>query len=229
MKKLLLTTLMGLSLISTSVFAAPRGDCSFSPLQQVIRNAREPGDITKLIEDKVNLNIKPRCGGNVLQLATLRGNVNIFTTLLQSGNLPLDEKVSNSDYPIPGAPKEIPLGFFIAYYAPSANIMQSFINSGANLLITDDRGETILWYLNQNPVLMNTEITDFMMRQLLLSNTSTGQADANQDVKKNDKNKKEAKKATRSKRSSDDEEGDLIEAEPDNPYKRQAADGMEEF
>lgn len=228
MKKFLFIPLMGLILISNSVFAVSGKDCSYSPLQQVIRTSRSAEDITKLINDKVNLNIKPRCGGNVLQLATLRGNVSIFQTLLQNANLPLDEKVPNTDYPIPGAPKEIPLGFFIAYYAPSINIMQAFINAGPNLLMTDDRGETILWYLNQNPVLMNTDITDYMIQQLLLSDSTTGQNNIDTEVKKNDKNKKEIKRSARTKKSSDDE-GNLIESEPDNPYKRQSADGIEEF
>ncbi len=229
MKKLLPAVLMATLLISNGVFAGPRDECSYSPLQQVIRNARDAEDINKLIADNINLNIKPRCGGNVLQLATLRGNVNIFTALINSGKLPLDEKVSNSDYPIPGAPREIPLGFFIAYYAPSVGIMQTFINSGANLLVTDDKGETILWYMNQNPVLMNTEVTDYMMRQLLLSNTAAGQAEKEQVVKKAEKAKKESRR-TRTKKSSDEEEDvGLIEAEPDNPYKRQASDGLEDF
>ena len=219
---------MATLLISNGVFAGPKDDCSYSPLQQVIRNARDAEDINKLIADNINLNTKPRCGGNVLQLATLRGNVNIFTALINSGKLPLDEKVSNSDYPIPGAPREIPLGFFIAYYAPSVGIMQTFINSGANLLVTDDKGETILWYMNQNPVLMNTEVTDYMMRQLLLSNTAAGQPEKEPNVKKTKKAKKEIRKS-RSKKLSDDENLGLIESEPDNPYKRQASDGLEDF
>lgn len=228
MKKLLPAVLMATLLISNGVFAGPRDECSYSPLQQVIRRARSADDIANLIVDNINLNINPRCGGNVLQLATLRGNLDVFTALVNSGQLSLDDKVSNRDYPIPGAPKEIPLGFFIAYYAPSLSIMQTFINSGANLLVTDDKGETILWYLNQNPVLMDTEVTDYMMRQLLLSNTSTGQNEKEQPVKKNEKAKKDTRKV-RIKPTSDIEEIGLIEAEPDNPYQRQASDGLEDF
>lgn len=236
MKKLLPAVLMATLLISNGVFAGPRDECSYSPLQQVIRRARSADDIANLIVDNINLNINPRCGGNVLQLATLRGNLDVFTALVNSGQLSLDDKVSNRDYPIPGAPKEIPLGFFIAYYAPSLSIMQTFINSGANLLVTDDKGETILWYLNQNPVLMDTEVTDYMMRQLLLSNTANenqtndeqNRKKMEKERKKNDKSQKEGEQA-RSAKSSGIEEIGLIEAEPDNPYKRQASDGFEDF
>lgn len=236
MKKTLLT-ILGMSLIPGMVYAAAPKDCSYSPLQQVIRAARTEEDIQKLLDDHVSLNITPRCGGNVIQLATLRGNPNIFKKILENGNLPLDVKVPNTDYPIPGAPKEIPLGFFVAYYAPRMDMMQLFMQTGVDLMGTDERGETILWYLEQNPVLRDTELSDMVMRQLLVSASSKNEAvkekaaepKNNKDAKADAKNGRRPKGNPGKKGKSDD--GDLVDAEPDNPYRPQAADGLgsEEF
>ncbi len=208
MKKIILAVVLGLGLIQTPAYSAPRGECSYSPLQQVIRTARTKADIQQLVDKNVKLNIKPRCGGNVLQLATLRGNQDVFETLLDSGGLSIDENVSNSDYPIPGAPREYPLAFFVAYHAPSVNMMKIFMNSGANLLKTDSNQENILWYLKQNPVLLNTEIEDELMQRLLMQDT------VSDTVSKKRNNKSEEKP----KKGKDGEKG-LIEAEPEQPFK----------
>ncbi len=221
MKKIFLTALLGLSLLNTPVSAAPKVECSFSPLQQVIRSARKAEEIEKLINDNVNLNAKFRCGGNVLQLATLRGNAEIFQLLIQKGNLPLNTEVSNTDYPIPGAPKSYPLAFFIAYHAPSQDIMNIFMQSGAKMLDTDDRGETILWYLDQNPVLMNTDVYDALMQQLLMKDTVDGamqptvpqvaESDKKQDTKAKGKPKEKGKEKS-------DGGAGLVESEPDQAF-----------
>lgn len=173
MNKLALSVLTGVFLINAAAFGATK-ECSYSPLQQVIRTARNEGDIMHLIQNNVNLDIYPKCGGGVYQLAVLRGNPGIIKTLIENSGLKLDVNVSNGDYPIAGAPKEIPLAFFAAYYAPSIEIMRLFKASGMNLLGLDSHGETILWYLNQNPVLMNTEIVDEIKEMLIMNSTAAG-------------------------------------------------------
>ncbi len=226
MKKFILATVLGLSLFHVSAYAAPRGECSYTPLQVVIREARSKQDVQELIDKNVKLDIKPRCGGTVLQLATLRGNMDVFEALLNSGRFALDGNVSNSDYPIPGAPREYPLAFFVAYHAPSLNMMKVFMNSGANLLGTDSNQENILWYLKQNPVLMNTEIEDDLMQRLLMQDTvSAPRGGSNQTVSESETGKAEkSAKPTRSRKapkSKSTDEG-LIEAEPDQPFEAES-------
>ncbi len=229
MKRIILATVLGLGLFQTPAYSAPRGECSYTPLQVVIREARSKEDVQNLIDKNVKLDIKPRCGGNVLQLATLRGNMEVFEVLLNSGRFSLDDNVSNSDYPIPGAPREYPLAFFVAYHAPSLNMMKVFMNTGADLLKTDNNQENILWYLKQNPVLLNTEVEDELMQRLLMQDTvasgntnNAAPAESSEKVEKSSKPSKAArtKKAPRSKSDNDG----LIEAEPDQPF-----DGDVEF
>lgn len=241
MKKLIAAGLMCSCLITLNVTAAPRRfDCSYSPLQQVIRTARDESDIIKLINNRVNLNMKQKCGGTVLQLAVLRGNANIVKVLLENGNLPLDENVSLADFPIPGAPKEIPMAFFAAYYSPRADIMKLFISAGANILTQDSKGENILWYLNQNPVLSNTDLSDEIMQQLLMKNTIDPQAAVSDEpaVKENDRSmvqkeerrgaeevSREENAASSKKQAAEQpviqkqQRRQVIDAEPDRPFK----------
>ncbi len=226
MRKILLASLCGLTLFAGNALAAKGKECSYSPLQQLIRNARDASEISELINNQVNLNIKPRCGGNVLQLAILRGNPEVMRVLLDADMLSLNDKVSIVDYPIPGAPKEIPLAFFAAYYSPRADIMSLLIEAGANVMGTDDRGETILWYLNQNPVLMNTQLVDDLTNQLLMDPSVNG---AQENVKKGKfiKNNKKSDKSDKDKKEKKEPVNavssgfDVIETEPDNAYNPQ--------
>lgn len=223
-------------LMNTVAFGAGK-ECSYSPLQQVIRTARSEEDVLKLINNNVNLNIRPKCGGSVYQLAILRGNSAIIKALLDRSKLPLDVLVSNTDYPIAGAPKEIPLAFFAAYHAPSINIMRLFMNAGMDIMATDSRGETILWYLNQNPVLLNTELVDEVTDKLIMgasaaANAAAAKAEAEEAEKeaaahaRNDKKeiKKEAKSRPVAKESKKEKASpnNVIEAEPDEPFKPEA-------
>lgn len=242
MKKLFWAILFCATVVQLPVQAA-RTECSYSPLQQVVRFARTAEDIEKRMNDGVDFKKPARCGGNVLQLATLRGNTDIFDVLLTQGNFDLDVKVSNTDYPIVGAPKEIPLAFFIAYYAPNKDIMRLLMDSDADLLGTDDKGETILWYLNQNPVLMYTDISDELTDRLLKANPSKESRRSDKANKTNKAEKKERSqngtdKAKTRKSSSDtpkqrnqysDESADVVEAEPDAPYQHEEnADVLDE-
>ena len=95
MRLMLLSTVLAVVAWNQAVFSAPAKGCSYSPLQQVIRTARTDADILKLIDNQVNLNIKPRCGGNVMQLAILRGNPSLVKILIDQGGLDLNEPVEN--------------------------------------------------------------------------------------------------------------------------------------
>ncbi len=224
-------------LINTVAFGAAK-ECSYSPLQQVIRTARTEEDVMKLINNNVNLNIRPKCGGNVYQLAILRGNSSIVKALIENSKLPVDVLVSNTDYPIPGAPKEIPLSFFAAYHSPSINIMQLILNAGVDIMATDSRGETILWYLNQNPVLLNTELVDQVTNKLIMgasaaANAAEAKAEAEAAAKaeaeaaekeaaaqaKNDKKEAKSRPVAKESKKEKTSAGNVIEAEPDEPFK----------
>lgn len=169
MKKTLLLTIAGLFLFPSISFAAPRGECRYHPIQQVVRMARSEQDIEKEIAKKTNFNIHFPCGGSVLQLAILRGNPQVLQTLLEKGNLNPNEMVLNDEFPIKGAPKELPISFFAAYYAPRADILTLFVDyAGDEIYKKDSNNQNILWYLEQNPVLNNTAISDQIIDNLVL-------------------------------------------------------------
>lgn len=230
MRLMLLSVVLATLIWNQTAFSAPAKGCSYSPLQQVIRTARTDADILKLIDNQVNLNIKPRCGGNVMQLAILRGNPNLVKILIDQGGLELNENVSNADYPIPGAPKEIPLVFFAAHYAPRIEIMNLLLNANVDVLKTDLRGETILWYLDKNPVLMNTELVDTLTQKLIMADTR--ERNHSEEGRKKEGNglnrensgsqsvsaKKQERRDFAQKQQNKSDMG-VIEAEPDNPYK----------
>ena len=240
MNKISMVMAAAACLINTVAFGAAK-ECSYSPLQQVIRTARTEEDVMKLINNNVNLNIHPKCGGNVYQLAILRGNSAVVKALLENSKLPIDVSVSNTDYPIVGAPKEIPLAFFAAYHAPSINIMQLFLDSGVDIMATDSRGETILWYLNQNPVLLNTELVDQVTDKLIMGASAAANAEeakaaaekAKEEKVKEEKAKeekmkeakkeaKESKSVAKESKNKKESPGEVIEAEPDAPFKPEA-------
>ena len=177
MKKTILFSL-ALSCLTPLTSFANGKNCLYHPLQDIIRSARSAQEIETLINDKINFNIDFQCGGTVLQLAILRGNPDILQTLLEKGGLNPNEQITNSIYPIKGAPKTFPIAFFAAYYAPRADMLSLLISSGASIYQKDANGQNILWYLEQNPVLRNTDLSDQIIKNLLISDT-------------NEKNKKE--------------------------------------
>ena len=168
MKKALLLTVAGLLFLPNTSFSAPR-ECRYHPIQQVVRMARSEQDIEKEIQKKTNFNINFPCGGSILQLAVLRGNPQVLQILLEKGNLNPNEIVENTDFPIKGAPRELPISFFAAYYAPRADILNLFVNYAGNEIYKKDaNGQNILWYLEQNPVLNNTAVSDQIIDNLVL-------------------------------------------------------------
>ena len=157
MKKNILPSLAGLVLIPLTVYAAPK-ECIYHPLQDIVRSARSEKDIEPWIKDQINFNIDFRCGGSILQLAVVRGNPQILKILLEQGGVNPNELVSNEAFPIKGAPKVIPISFFAAFYAPRADILNLFMEYAEDSIYqTDMTGTNILWYIEQNPALRNTD------------------------------------------------------------------------
>lgn len=75
MKKILCATLMGACLISGSALAQRAVNagynrnlsaCSYTPLQEIIRDARSEADLAPITKNNVNLNAPVKCGGTVL-------------------------------------------------------------------------------------------------------------------------------------------------------------------
>lgn len=142
-----------IALAMALMFSAPamaQRTCSYSPLQEVVRFANNASDIQRLVARRVNLNAPVRCGGSLVQLAILRGNVDVLKVLLDSG---ADTKapVKLSDFGISGSgmPQEIPLVFFAAYKAPNAEVLKTLVDAGLDVTQTDKNGESISAYLDK--------------------------------------------------------------------------------
>lgn len=162
MKKTLLLLGVAVCLMATAVMAQNRsksnsnnnnqtGRCVYSPLQDVVREAKSPEIIQKLADSGVDFNVPQRCGGSILQLAIQRGNPEILKALLEAG-ADVTKSVSLDGFTIMGAPKEIPLMAFAAYYSPRQDMLQMLVTAGAKVTELDSNGQTILWYMDQNPI-----------------------------------------------------------------------------
>lgn len=134
-------------------------ECAWSEEQQIIRKASTLEDIEAL--KGKDLNREYPCGGSILQLATLRGNRVVLFELLLNRMINFDTKVSLKDYPIPGSSDPIPAILFAARYAPNQEAFQTFLDAGLDPYVTDDNGHNIWWYMDQNPVLRESDITNY--------------------------------------------------------------------
>ena len=172
MKKLSLAILSAALMMSVPAMA--QRTCSYSPLQEVVRFANNANDIQRLVARHVNLNAPVRCGGTLVQLAVLRGNVDVLKVLLDDG-ADVKTPVKLSDFGISGKnmPQEIPLIFFAAYKAPNAEILKTLIDSGLSVVETDKNGESISMYLDNNPVLAKSPIAKAIDEILLFQTSET--------------------------------------------------------
>lgn len=164
MKKLLF---LSVCLMAMPALAQKSTECALTPLQNLIVNARGAAEIQTLISRGVVFDEQVRCGGSLMQLAIRRGNPEVLEAILRQ-----DQKRANGvalldAFPIVGAPKQIPLILFAAYYAPNKQIVDLLVAAGANIAATDDFGRNLLWYLNKNPVLRNTDLQDDLNNKLL--------------------------------------------------------------
>lgn len=177
MKKFLMTCAMT-ALMTLPADAAPQ-ECAYSPRQALVRDARDANQIIGLIDKGVIFDETPRCGGTIMQLAVRRGNAEVLMALLKQDLKRASQIVSLDEFPIPGAPKKIPLWLFAAYYAPNENIIlllkQALQQSNQSLAMTDDTGRNVLWYMDRNPVLRQTALYDSLNTELLTSLTMSNQ------------------------------------------------------
>ena len=168
MKKLLF---LSVCLMTLPALAQKVGECALTPLQNLIVNARGSEEVQALIDRGRVFDDPVRCGGSLMQLAIRRGNPAVLQAILNQNNKRANGIVSLEAFPIVGAPKQIPLILFAAYYAPNAEIMTLLVNNGADITATDEFGRNLLWYMNKNPVLRNTELEDELNKALLYGRT----------------------------------------------------------
>lgn len=166
MKKLSFFACLLVGLSAVSVRAATV-ECAYSPLQNFIRNVRNHEDVEKYIKQGIQFNEKPRCGGTLMQLAVLRGNPNVLVALLNQERSRANEVSSIEEFRIQGAPRQIPIVLFAAYYAPNQDILIQLVNAGADYSVVDESGRNILWYMDQNPVLRSSYVYDELNKRLL--------------------------------------------------------------
>lgn len=142
-------------------------ECALTPLQNLIANARGAEEVQALISRGVVFDEQVRCGGSLMQLAIRRGNPDVLEAIVRQDPNRANSQASLDAFPIAGAPKQIPLILFAAYYAPNKQIVDLLVAAGANIAAVDDFGRNILWYLNKNPVLKNTTLQDELNNKLL--------------------------------------------------------------
>ena len=182
MKKLLL---LSVCLLAVPAMAQKMGECALTPLQNLIVNARGAEEVQALIQRGVVFDEQVRCGGTLTQLAIRRGNPDVLEAILRQDQNRANATVALDAFPIVGAPKQIPLILFAAYYAPNKQIIELLEAAGANISVTDDFGRNLLWYLNKNPVLRRTALEDDLNNKLLYGmvaaqNSDQGQGGAQQ-------------------------------------------------
>ncbi len=174
MKKVLLLSVCLMA--AMPAFAQKGGECALSAFQMLISNIRDVGEIQDLIAKGVPLEEQVRCGGSLMQLAIRRGNPQVLEAMLRQDQRRANGMVALDAFPIAGAPKQIPLILFAAYYAPNKDMVELLMAAGANVTVTDDYGRNVLWYLGKNPVLKNTKLQDELNQSLLYG--SIAQANA---------------------------------------------------
>ena len=171
MKKFLLLTVC---LLTVPAMAQRSGECAYTPLQNLIINARNADQIQNLMQQGVIFDEQVRCGGSLMQLAIRRGNVQVLDAIVHQDPKRVNATVSLDAFPIQGAPKQIPLILFAAYYAPNKDIISLLVANNADISVVDDYGRNLLWYMDKNPVLKNTALTDELNTRLLY-NMGNGQ------------------------------------------------------
>lgn len=171
-------TLISLVALMMALPVMAADNCAYSPLQNLIRNVRDAKEIQDLMNRGVMFNEETRCGGSLMQLAILRGNPQVLQVLIQKNPEQVNKPVKLDAYPIPGARgREIPLILFAAYYAPNPQMIELLINVGkADISKTDEEGKNLLWYMDMNPVLRNTVLSDTLNNALLYSLAPSQQA-----------------------------------------------------
>ena len=165
MKKVLLAVIcLFISSVANADF-----ECAYSPLQVRVAYARSRADIQDLIDRGINMEEEAKCGGSLLQLAVRRGDPGVLSAILQQDVTRVNNLERLDAFPISGVTGKIPLLLFAGYYAPNKEIIRVLLDFGASITATDDKGRNILWYMQHNPVLHNTDLYDKLNEQILYS------------------------------------------------------------
>ena len=160
-------TLISLAALMMAVpVMAAEDSCAYSPLQNLIRNVRSVNEINELLQRGVVFDEKVRCGGSLIQLAILRGNPDVLQAILNQDRARANVTVV-LDYSNKNEAKEVPVILFAARYAPNPEVVQKLVEAGADITRTDSQGRNLLWYIEQNPVLRNTALSDRLNSMML--------------------------------------------------------------
>lgn len=154
--------------------------CSYSLLQETIRSANDVKEVKALVDRQVNLNAPVRCGGTLVQLAVLRGNPQILAELI-NGGADTQTPVDTETFGLVGVPKTLPLILFGARVSPNAETFQVLLDAELDVSQADENGETILTYLDKNPVLRETALIQTIEEKLLYAPSAVNQTEPEQE------------------------------------------------
>ena len=186
MKKMLF--MMVCLLVSTLAMA--EFECAYTPLQVRVAKARSRADIQDLVDRGINIEEDTKCGGSLLQLAVRRGEPGVLAAILQQDMARANSMEKLDAFPIPGVTGQIPLLLFAGYYAPNKEIVRLLLDAEASVTATDDKGRNVLWYMQYNPVLRNTDLYDQINEQILYSLAKKSDAIFNKTALENLKSNK---------------------------------------
>ena len=158
-------TLISLIALMATVPALAAGECSYSILQNLIRNVRTVDEINILIQQGVQFDEQVSCGGSLIQLAILRGNPAVLNAILNQDKSRANSMVSLD---LNNSSRQVPLILFASYYAPNADMVNELLKADPSIIAQkDESGRNLLWYMEQNPVLRNTPLYA-NLKQLLI-------------------------------------------------------------
>jgi len=154
MKKILIFLMLCIS-----IEAYAKELCLYNDVQTTIRNAEYVKDVERLRKRKEALNEDYSCQ-TPFQLAILRGNYSILYQLMKFGldaNKPVPMAGFNPDGEYPD---KIPPILFAARFASRGELIQVLLDEGIDPKVKDANGHDFFWYLDQNPVLRHTYISE---------------------------------------------------------------------
>ena len=173
-----------------STMAMAEFECAYTPLQVRVAKARSRADIQDLVDRGINIEEDTKCGGSLLQLAVRRGEPGVLAAILQQDMARANSMEKLDAFPIPGVTGQIPLLLFAGYYAPNKEIVRLLLDAEASVTATDDKGRNVLWYMQYNPVLRNTDLYDQINEQILYSLAKKTDALSNKTASENLKSNK---------------------------------------
>lgn len=148
-----------LLMLCASIQAYAKKPCLYDEIQVAIRDAEYVKDVEILRNKKDAMNGDYSCQ-SPFQLAILRGNYNILYQLLQFG-LNANKLVPMVGFNEDGEyPDKIPPILFAARYAVNGDTIQVLIDAGVDPKVKDANGNDFFWYLEQNPVLRRTYMSE---------------------------------------------------------------------